>query len=133
MLPAARLGGMTRTLSDDRCVACSVLSCLKYSAHALFQYAAQQQVACHAALLTRVYATYCQGKRRTLEECRQRYQVLLQAFRGGGAHTPPAAEPSPRNGCGGAAVHMRLKKQLMRVMKAHGACQPQARSACFLL
>lgn len=77
----------------------------------------------------KVCATLWQAKRRTLEECRQRYLVLLQVFRGGGAHAPSAAEPSPRNGCGGAALHLRLKKQLMRVMKAHGACHSQARSA----
>lgn len=87
-------------------------------------------MSCAAA--DKVCATLWQGKRRTLEECRQRYLVLLQAFRGGGAHAPSAAKPLPHNGCNGTALHMRLKKQLMRVMKAHGACQPQARSACLV-
>ncbi|KAK9839615.1 hypothetical protein WJX81_001019 [Elliptochloris bilobata] len=97
---------------------------------AMWQLASDTLAADAAALsAAAVAAPQQQSKRRSAQECCQRYLELLQAFRGPAMHVPVAADAVHRNGCKAAARHEHLRQQLARIMKAHGACNPQELAA----
>lgn len=51
--------------------------------------------------------------------------MLLHAYRGRAAHNAAAVDTAQHNGANGVTRHARLRLQLMRVMKEHGACDAQ--------